>query len=381
MKTTNIIYTILIFLTLLACSGKSEVMNSKTTLSVESNKTLVLSEEQGKTMHLKTDKLKRMEISGTIPVNGEIELPPANKATVSALIGGRIRTINIHEGVTVKKGQVLATLENPEFITLQENYLVTKNNVERLNSEFERAKKLREKEINSEKEFIRIESEYNASKVQLISLKNQLELLGINTDKLSAENFSQTIIIKSPLDGYVQKISINLGQYVNVSDLLFEIVDNEHLHLNLHVFEKDIHQVSIGQNIHFYTNSNPNELFKASVFTIGKTFDTETKSITVMAEISEKAELLIPGMYVNGYIETSTKNTWVIPTEALIKEANQYFVFVQKDKNTFEKVQVESGTSDEQFSELILSNAIDSNSVIVTNGSYFLNAELNKAEE
>lgn len=381
MKTINLIYSFLLMTLLIACSGKSEVITNSSMESTENLSTIVLNEEQEKMMHLETGKLQLMQISGTIPVTGEIELPPANKATVSALIGGRVRSISIHEGVTVKKGQVLATIENPEFITMQENFLVTKNNVDLLYSEYERAKKLREKEINSEKDFLKIESEYNATKVQYMSLKNQLELLGINTDNLNADNFSQTVLIKSPINGYVQKIAINLGQYVNLSDNLFEIIDNDHLHLNLHVFEKDIHQVQVGQKIHFYTNANPDEMFIANVFSIGKTFDSNTKSINVIAEIADKTNLLIPGMYVNGHIEIASNNSRVIPNESIVKESNQYFVFIEKSKNTFEKIQVETGISDENYTEIILGNLLDTNSMIVTKGAYYLSAELNKSAD
>ncbi|MBL7897776.1 MAG: efflux RND transporter periplasmic adaptor subunit [Crocinitomicaceae bacterium] len=364
---------------LTACSGNIVTNTSAEEIQNTTNSVL-LTQEQITAMDIQTSKPEKMNLAYSIETNGMLELPPQNKATLSAIISGRVKNILVIQGDYVKKGQLLASLENPDFLKLQQDYLSAKNDVAYFEKEFERAKILREKEINSEKSFAKTETDLKEAQVRYNGLKSQLELIGINLKQLEAGEFSSSVPVRSPIDGYVRTVEINMGQYINPSDALFEIVDNEHLHISLNVFEKDIAKIRKGQNVHFYTSSSPDDVLKGTVFAVGKAFEKDLKAIKVYADISDKRDYLIPGMYVNGHIELDSNMTYVLPKDALIEEAGIWYVFSpqQNNKLSFEKIQVQPGASEGNKTEIIFVRAEDSQREFVTNGAYYLNAELNK---
>lgn len=252
-----------------------------------------------------------------------------------------------------------------------------------MQKEYERAKILRDQEINSEKSFAKTESEYNDALFKFKGIKTQLELIGIDFKKLEAGELLSGIPVRSPINGFIRLIEINLGQYVDPAQSLFEIVDNEHLHLELLVYEKDIAKIREGQNVHFYTSSNPNDIFEATVFAVGKAFEKDQKAIKVYADISGKKEYLIPGMYINGHIELDSNMTTVLPKEAIIEEGGIYYVFCKKkgDGNVFEKIEIKPGAAENSKQEIIFLNADDAKKEFVVKGAYYLNAELLKGSE
>lgn len=382
MKTKNKITLFLSVLILMSCGGTVIKNTSEAETTVIQN-TVELSDEQIAAMEITTSKVEKMNLAYTIETNGTLELPPQNKASVSAIIGGRVKNIQVIQGDKVKKGQLLATLENPEFITMQQDYLTTKNQVAYLEKEYERAKTLRDQEINSEKSFAKTESEYNDALFKYKGIKTQLELIGIDFKKLEAGELLSAIPVRSPIDGFVRLIELNLGQYIDPAQSLFEIVDNEHLHLELLVYEKDIANIREGQNVHFYTSSNPNDIFQASVFAVGKAFEKDQKAIKVYADISGKKDYLIPGMYVNGHIELDSNITTVLPKESIIEEGGIYYVFCKKEGegNHFEKIEIKPGASESSKQEIIFLNPGDANRDFVIKGAYYLNAELQKEGE
>ncbi|MBK9191226.1 MAG: efflux RND transporter periplasmic adaptor subunit [Crocinitomicaceae bacterium] len=382
MKNLTKIQLILAAAILSACSG-NVITNTATTEIENTNHSVQLTQEQITAMDIQSARPEKMNLAYSIETNGMLELPPQNKATLSAIISGRVKNILVIQGDYVKKGQLLASLENPDFLKLQQDYLTAKNDVNYFEKEFERAKILREKEINSEKSFAKTETDLKDAQVRCNGLKAQLELIGINLKQLEAGEFTSAVPVRSPIDGYVRTVEINLGQYINPSDALFEIVDNEHLHLSLNVFEKDIAKIKEGQNVHFYTSSNPEDVLEGTVFSVGKAFEKDLKAIKVYADIADKREYLIPGMYVNGHIELDSNMTYVLPKEALIEEAGIWYVFSPGENNklSFEKIQVQPGASEGNKTEVIFINSEDAQREFVTKGAYYLNAEMNKEAE
>lgn len=382
MKTKYIITSLFVAQLLISCGGTVLKSNTETE-TIEIKNTVEVSNEQIAAMEIKTSLIEKMNLAYTIETNGTLELPPQNKASVSAIIGGRVKNIQVIQGDKVRKGQLLATLENPEFITMQQDYLTTKNQVTYLEKEYERAKTLRDQEINSEKSFAKTESEYNDALFKFKGIKSQLELIGIDFKKLEAGELLSGIPVRSPINGYVRLIEINLGQYVDPAQSLFEIVDNEHLHLELLVYEKDIAKIREGQNVHFYTSSNPNDVFDATVFAVGKAFEKDQKAIKVYADILGKKDYLIPGMYINGHIELDSNMTTVLPKEAIIEEGGIYYLFCKKvgEGNVFEKIEIKPGAAENNKQEIIFLNPADAQKEFVVKGAYYLNAELLKGSE
>ena len=335
-------------------------------------------------MGIELGNLSQLNLGASLKVNGQLELPPQNMASVSAIIGGRVQSVSVVEGDFVKKGQVIATLNNPEFISMQRAYLAAKSNLTYLEKDYVRKKELEKEGITSARAFQESEAAYFNAKADLNAAKATLNLLGVNTAQADKGVISASIPVVAPIQGYIQKIEINIGKSVAPEQEMFEIVDNNFLHLGLNVFEKDIEKLGMGQKIAFTLSTRPNKIYEAEIFALGKAFDLDTRSVKVHAKIIGTHEGLLTGMFVEARIATDSKMVDALPDEAFVNEKGLDYVFVQREKDkediVLEKIQVIKGVSDLGFSEVQFSNPIDKNLLIVTKSAYYVNAELNKGE-
>ena len=368
--------------------------------------TVELSEKQLSLIEFEIGDFKQMNLRENIKCSGELELPPQNKASVSALLGGRVKSIDVIEGDFVKKGQTLAILEHPDVIEYQEQYLDVANNISVLKSDFERKQSLFADSITSQKVFEQAESDYFSAVAKLNTLKAKLSLIGVSVSQVEKGNISSGVLIKSPIDGYVRLVEINIGKFVEPQSEMFEIVDNDHIHIDLHVYEKDINSIEIGQKVLFSLASNEGTEFEAIVFSIGKAFENDTKSVRVHAEIIAEKHNLLPGMYVNAAIISDPKTRRVLPENSIISEGENEYIFVQTVKkvdaheghdhaheeagheghghNTpkieFLKVSVSTGNSELGYTEILATDSIPPNEGIVIKGAFYLHAEMKKGE-
>jgi len=335
-------------------------------------------------MNIETGSIKQLDLGATLKVNGQLELPPQKMASVSALIGGRVQNVAVIEGDYVKKGQVIAQLDNPDFINMQREYLSAKSNISFLEKDYQRKENLLKDGITSTKSFQQAEAAYNQGKSALNASKSTLQLMGISVSALENGQIVSSVPVVSPIKGYVQNIEINIGKFVLPQQEMFEIVDNEYLHLGLKVFEKDIEKVKAGQKITFSLTTRPDRIYEAEIFALGKAFDMDTRAVKVHAKIIGAHEGLLTGMFVEARIVTANKEVNALPNEAFVSEKGLDYVFVQRektdDKIEFEKIQVNRGISDLGFTEVVFIKDLPKNVVLVTKGAYYLNAEMQKSE-
>ena len=365
-----------------------------------------LTEKQLSLIDYELGNFRQMDFGKNIKCSGELELPPQNKASVSALLGGRVKSIDVIEGNFVKKGQTLAVLEHPEVIEYQEHFLDVANNISVLKSDFERKQALFNDSITSQKVFEQAESDYHSAVAKLNTLKAKLSLIGVSAEQVEKGNITSGITIKSPIDGYVRLVEINIGKFVEPASEMFEIVDNEHIHIDLHVYEKDINAIKIGQKVLFSLASNEGVDYEAVVFAIGKAFENDTKSVRVHAEIIAKKHNLLPGMYVNAIIVTDPQTRRVLPDNSIISEGEKEYIFVQTIKKEddheghdhvheeegheghghnaakvgFLKIGISTGNSELGFTEILATDTIPLNEGIVIKGAFYLHAEMKKGE-
>jgi len=364
---------------LLACGGKKKT-------EAEAEKTKVLPEnivelraDQIKLAGIEFGTIEKKSLSGTLKVSGSVSVPPEALATVSKPIGGSIKSIAISAGSFVKKGQVLATLQNQEFVDLQQNYLETKSKFELASAQYNRHAELYKEEVYSEKSMQEITAEYKTYKTQLKSLEQKLTLIGINPHRLRDENINSSVAVVSPISGYVKSINVNIGKFVSASDVLFEIVNTEKLTLELTLFEKDIDKVSVKQKINFLIN-NEQEQHEAIVAQIGKSMNTD-KTYKVYANIPRACKNLMPGMYVNAMIETSGLQVQAVPSEAVVSFDDKDYIFVfEKNKKEggqpfteYKMIRVQKGITDGGYTEITLPKGINPKTAkVVVKGAYNL---------
>lgn len=312
----------------------------------------------------------------TIKVSGKIDVPPQNRAKVTTFIGGYVKSTQLLVGDRVSKGQALLTLENTAFIDIQKEYLEVAEQLKYLKSEFVRQKTLYDEKITSQKNYFKAESEYKRALATYQSLKQKLILMHISPVQVEKGKFTSVITIYAPISGDIVIMNANVGMLMNPEDVILEIVDTDHLHLELAVFEKDILKVAKGQKIKFTVPEATKEVFNAEVHLVGKSIEGNDRTINVHGHLEDESkQRLLTGMFVEAAIVFDTKKGLAVPTEAIIKENNKYYVFTlvtNKNGYAFKKLAVSLGEQNEDFSEILPNTSINASTKILTKGVFDL---------
>jgi membrane fusion protein, heavy metal efflux system len=373
-----------------------------------------LTEQQMDAIGLKIVQIEKKTLNIAVTASGSLEMAPQDKADVSPVIGGIVKSVNVFEGDKVRKGQVLATLEHPDFIQLQQDYINTVNSLAYLEKEYERQKKLYEEKVGSGKDFQKTSADYFNSKSNAEALKAKLNMIGINSSEVAKGKIFPLVNLTAPINGTVSLVETNVGSYIEPLTKVFEIVDNEKIHADLMVFEKDIDKIKIGQKIYFTTTGVPDKELEAKIFAISPAFEQNPKAIHVHANIVTKNAKLLPGMYIKGKIIANDVETDVLPEHAIVTEEGKTYIFVQKEgkehdhghekeaqssdehahesdkdehhegheegKLGFEMVEVITGATSNGYTEVKLLKPLPKNAQIAGNGAYYLLAEMGKGE-
>jgi cobalt-zinc-cadmium efflux system membrane fusion protein len=280
--------------------------------------------------------LRRMEFPQVIRVTGTVDVPPENRVIISAVYGGFVKKISLLEGDPVRQGQAVITLENPEFLQLQQGYLEVREQIPYLKSEYERQQTLFEEQISSEKVFLKARSDYLTAMAQKKSLEAQLSMLGIQPSELDAGGLRSVISMRTPISGKVTRVNVRTGAYVSPATEIMEIINTEHIHLELMVFEQDINRIRKDQDILFSIPEISDRVREGSVYLIGNTVD-EKRTVKVHAHVREEdLEELMVGMFVQadilaGATDATSGNLpsfWALPEEAVISAEGSSYVLV-----------------------------------------------------
>ncbi|TAG54604.1 MAG: efflux RND transporter periplasmic adaptor subunit [Cytophagales bacterium] len=380
MKTHLKIFLISIFI--FSCSkdkNMSQNMND-TKDNIQTETFVELSQDQYDLAKIELGKIEIKQINESIQVNGILDVPPQNLVSISVTMGGTIQKSDLLQGMKVRKNQPIALIKNIEFMTLQQDYLDVKNKVEFLKTDFEREKTLMENNINSIKNYQQALADYQSSRAKLQTLSKKLKLLNINTNNLTPENITEIITIYSPINGFVTDVNFNIGSYVNPQDVLFKIVDTEHIHAELNVFEKDVSKLKKGMKVRFSLSNNPNEERFATVFLVNHKIETD-RTVRVHAHLDKEDHKLIPGMYLTAFIDTQTKNQIAVLDNSIVSYGGKDYIFlanvkIQKVGKTvylFKSIEVKKGNSQNGFTavETYEKVSLDKNNLVI-NGSFDL---------
>ncbi len=361
----------------------------------ESSTTIAsLTAAQIKAVNITYGDIEMKELTATIRANGNLRVPNDKKANATSLYGGAIKTINVQVGDHVRKGQVIATIANPQFVQLQEEYLTSASRITFAEQEFSRQKELFDNNAGARKNLQNAEAELKMLRTKRASLQKQIQLMGINPASLSNSNLKTGLSVIAPISGTISNVIAQIGGYVDVSSPVAEIVDNASLHLDLNVFEKDLPQLKVGQTIHFTLTNNPTSEYDAEVFSIGAAFENESKTIPVHARVKGKKTGLIDGMNITGVVSLNNVLTPAVPNDAVVNADGKYYVFMvtkkaqhdhdgdkgkksdQNDTVNFEKIEVSVGVSDMGYTAIVPIGDLPKDAKVVTKGAYFINAKL-----
>jgi cobalt-zinc-cadmium efflux system membrane fusion protein len=377
-KMRNIITAISVIVLIHACSPKSE--NKTEAVTNDSTNVIKLTAAQHKAANITLQTLETRPMATSLKVNGMLDVPPQNLITISAPMGGFVKSTKLLQGMKVKQGEVIATLENLDYIQLQQEYLDGKSKLEFLEAEYNRQTELARENVNAQKSLQQAKSQYQSMKALVRSLDAKLAMININASTLSETTITPGVKLYSPISGFVTVVNVNIGQYVNATDVMFKIVNIEHIHAELQVYEKDISKVKIGQKVHFQL-AHESELRTASVYLIGKEISPE-RTVRIHCHLDREDEHLLPGMYITASIETTSHNAEVLPASSIINfEGKDYVFATTKTKDEFEMINITAGQSANGYIEVGLPSGFDKTRSFVTSGVFELLGVLRNVED
>jgi cobalt-zinc-cadmium efflux system membrane fusion protein len=375
----KIIILFVLTFTLFSCGNKKATETESTQPILENNVTIT--DAQFKSANIQLGKLEKRTISTTLKLNGKIDVPPQNMVSVSMPLGGFLKSTKLLPGMHVKKGEVIAVMEDQQYIQLQQDYLTIKSKLNFYENEFNRQKELNLSKASSDKVFQQSEMDFKTQKIALSALAEKLKLINIDPEKLSESNLSRSANVYSSIDGFVSKVNVNIGKYVNPSDVLFELINPSDIHLNLKVFEKDLNKLSIGQKLVAFNNNQPDAKHPCEIILISQELSAD-RSAEVHCHFEDYDKTLLPGMYMNAEVEIKINNTESINEDAIVSHEGKDFIFISKGKNQFELIEIKKGSTETNFTEV---NTLDGKDLsgyeVVTKGAYSLLMQLKNTSE
>ncbi len=391
---SNIIIIILLSFFLSSCkkTEKTEEKKEQTEghSENESSELASLTEDQMNAIGVSLGQIEMKELTATIKANGALSVPNNNKANATSLYGGVIKTLNVQVGDYVRKDQVIATIANPEFIQLQEEYLTTGSRITFAEQEYRRQRELFDNDAGAKKNLQNAEAELKTLRTKKASLQRQIQMMGISPGSVSNSNLRSGLVVTAPISGTISNILLQIGSYIDVSSPVAEIVDNSSLHLDLQVFEKDLPSIKVGQKIHFTLTNNPVEEYDAEVYSIGTAFENQSKTIPIHCKVKGNKTGLIDGMNTTAVVSLNNQLMPAVPNTAITSSDGKDYIFLvteqhhnekspdkHNEKTTnFERVEVVKGTSEMGYTAITPVKSIPQGARIATRGAFFINAKL-----
>jgi cobalt-zinc-cadmium efflux system membrane fusion protein len=378
MKTLKFLPIILI-ISLLSCNNNSneetkEGPEEKNIRTEQPERFVQLTDNQKKEANIQTGTLLEKNISEKISCSGEIEVSPTHIVTVIPPLKGYIRELYHKTGDYVNKGEKLARLSHPEYLKIQEEYISVKSQTEYYKKEYQRQGELAVEKAASMKKMQKAKANYEDFNARYKSLKILLKKLNINPKEVEKGNLSTDVYLYSPINGYITDLFLNVGKISSENNPVYEIMNMDNLHLKINVYEKDISDLSKGQNVEFSIVKNAEQKYNAKIKYIGNKIDKEKRTFPVIAELNNLKNQFKHGLYVNADILLSSKSKFVLPNEAITRIDGETYVFFVKDKG-YLPVKVTTGNQGDNYTEILNHKELN-NKEIVINGAYFLSGEL-----
>lgn len=347
---------------------------------------LHLTEQQIKAVDIAFGKIENKNLSDVVRVNGATALNPQDKADVSPLVGGILRSITVIEGSRVAKGQTVAWIENTDIVAMQREYLQNQSTLTQAKRELQRQKELRASGAGVEKNLQQAESNYHIAQSAVVGLGCQLRQLGISEGSVKQGKMVTRIPIKAPIGGFVDKIYKSTGSYANMEQPVMTIVDDSKMHIDIYLYEKDMAGLAVGQKVDFALTNNPSVHLRGTIYEFASSFTDKTKTVMAHVKITDKGEAakLIPGMYVTGTVQTGRRLVPAVPSKAVASSEGKSYIFVLEKQEGqgaekayhFRRVEVVTGAEELGYTQVTAVDKLDANATIVASGAFYLSSML-----
>jgi len=311
------------------------------------------------------EQIRPVEFNEVIKTSGKLDVLPKNQSKLVAPVSGIVQFADnsVLPGKNVKQGQGLFWITSKSVAedNLMVKFQKAQARFEQAEEDYERAKKLLDDQIISEKEFLQHKTDFLNAKADFESIETHLE--------------GSSGKVKTDQRGFIDEVYVDEGNYVEAGDVLARIVSRERLQLKAEVSQKYASRLDEFTSAHFETTDgrifNTSEL-NGKVLSRGKSITSESFYLPVYFAIDNQTGLS-PGSFVHVYLIGKTKeNVLVLPKDAFIEEQGNYFVFVRKD-DEFQKTKVKIGPDDGR--KMLVKEGIEAGDYVVTQDAYRVKME------
>ena len=338
-----------------------------------------LSEKQVKAVDLKMGEAQEREMDAMLHVNGSLVLRAQDMGNVSSLMGGIVKNVYVKEGQMVSRGQVVATIENTDVVTLQREYYTAYKESEMARLELDRQKTLASAGAGIKKTLQMSEKNYKVAKANLLGTGRQLQQMGISTKEVAKGKFTTVFPLRAPISGTVSDMQASLGSYADMQTPLMKIRNNHAVECDLNVFEKDIAKVKVGDQVLVSLTNQPGVNVSGRVYGMNQYLNKGTKSVAVHVKLDAKrGAKLFEGMYVSGQIATGRQLCMTLPDKAIVSADGKQYVFALNQQHSkggtysFSRHEVTTGVNNNGYTEVALCKHLKKGQKIVTDNAFYL---------
>lgn len=376
----QLIHLYLLIFIFISCSSP-ESADLATADSPQVSNTIKLDKAMLEKAGILTGTITRKVMGASLSVNGVVDVPPQNLVSVSFPPGGYLHSTHLMPGMRVRRGEVIAEMEDPSLVQLQQDYLVARAKLIFLEREFTRQQTLNAEKVSADKVFEQVRSEYDGQRAIVSAYAEKLRMIGIKPEELSPERLSRRVSLRSPINGFVSKVHVNIGKYVQPTDVLFELINPDDIHAALSIFEKDLSKVSIGQKVSISFVDEPEKSYDGEVILVNRNVDEDRMAIAHCHFKSQPAQLL-PGMFLNARIHVKETEVPALPESAVVRFEQKEYVFVESAPGVFDMIAIKTGDKEDDMFEIKEGfEALEGKKVVVQNAYSLLGALKNKSEE
>lgn len=337
---------------------------------------VVLDPAQKATLGITTTTAQMRVMEGHLRLTGRVMASPVSKAQLTSPIGAKVVAVLVDEGAHVRKGQPLVALTDLAFIKLQEEYVASSAQAERADSEFRRQRTLLSGEATAQKNLEQAEADLKVLMARKESLGHQLASMGVDLKKLIASGLEDRFTLRSPIDGRVNGIRVFLDGRVEPTTVLLEVIDLHHFHVHLNAYERDLPLLKEGVEFDFQVMNLINSSFRGDIFSIGRTFDVDGRSIPVHAHVEQGSEQLVEGMSVVAQVPTGAAEQLTVPDGALQRNGDKGFLFQlmddAEDHTVFMRIPVTPGISRDGYTVITPEQPLPPDARFAANGVFYL---------
>jgi cobalt-zinc-cadmium efflux system membrane fusion protein len=319
-------------------------------------------------------------MEGSIRLTGRVMTSPVSKAQVTSPITAKVVDVLVDEGAAVTKGQPLVAFADPGFFKLQEEYLSAQAQRTQAVAELERQRTLLAGDATARKSAEQAEARASELQARVGALDGTLRMLGVDPAALRPDALHERFLVRSPMAGRVNGIRVFLGATVDPTTVLLEVIDLHHFHVHLNAYERDLPLLREGVRFPFQVMNLSAGRFEGELFSIGRTFDDDGRTIPVHAHVEVGSEQLVEGMSVVAEIPLGAERQLSVPATALARSGDRAYLYVDEGvaegAHHFREVEVRAGVTSAGWVAVTPFGPLDSLARIAGDKAFYLRNSL-----